>query len=148
MALYTRGINFLSYNLTLIANEDFLIEVKFKKTNHNDCSRILDIAQKELLLYSQGVLKKFNIPIKLEGSKFQLKCWEKLLDIPYGKTVSYKEQAILVGGVNYSRAVAGANNKNKLPIIVPCHRVIGSNGKLVGYAGGLELKQSLVSLEA
>ncbi len=102
---------------------------------------------KELEDYFKGSLKRFQTPIHIQGTVFQKSCWEFLSQIPYGETRTYKDQAIFVKNKNYVRAVAGANNKNPLPIIIPCHRIIGSNGSLVGYAGGLELKKRLIELE-
>jgi methylated-DNA-[protein]-cysteine S-methyltransferase len=133
--------------LKIEANDSALLKIEFKKTKRNDESKVLDLASKELELYFLGKLKKFKVPIKMFGTDFQIKCWKELKKIKYGKTISYKEEAIKLGGPNYARAVAGANNKNHLPIIVPCHRVIGSNGSLVGYAGGLKIKEMLLSLE-
>ena len=133
--------------LKIEANDSALLKIEFKKTKRNDESKVLDLASKELELYFLGQLKKFTVPIKMFGTDFQIKCWKELKKIKYGKTISYKEEAIKLGGSNYARAVAGANNKNHLPIIVPCHRVIGSNGSLVGYAGGLKIKEMLLNLE-
>jgi len=91
--------------------------------------------------------KVFDLPLILHGTEFQKKVWEVLQKIPYGETYSYKKTAETVGNPKASRAVGLANNRNPIPIIIPCHRVIGSNGKLTGYAGGLELKQMLLELE-
>ena len=102
---------------------------------------------KELKSYLKGSLKIFETPINYQGTAFQKNCWSYLISIPYGEIRTYKDQAISIKNKNYVRAVAGANNKNPLPIIIPCHRVIGSNGSLVGYAGGLELKDRLIKLE-
>jgi len=101
----------------------------------------------ELDEYFCGKRKTFDIPLFLDGTDFQKKVWEKLLKIPYGKTKTYKEIAVLIGNENASRAVGGANNKNPIAILVPCHRVIGSNNSLVGYAFGLEAKKRLLKLE-
>ena len=99
--------------------------------------------------YFQGERKDFDINIKYSvGTEFQRKVWDKLKEISYGETVSYKHIAKEIGNEKASRAVGGANNKNPLGIIVPCHRVIGSNSKLVGYAGGLDKKQYLLELES
>ena len=147
MTLYKRGIKFLIGEITLIANDHSLIEIQFKKSTKNDESTVLDIAEKEIKLFCEGKLKKFTVPFEMNGTEFQKKCWNKLLAIPYGEVISYKEQALKLGGENYCRAVAGANNKNKLPIIIPCHRVIGHDGKLVGYAGGINLKKKLLEVE-
>ncbi len=97
--------------------------------------------------YFKGKRKIFDFKYKLSGTKFQLKVWNELLNIPYGETKSYKEIAEKIGNDKASRAVGMANNKNPITIIVPCHRVIGSNKKLVGYAGGLDMKEYLLEME-
>ena len=91
--------------------------------------------------------KIFDIPIKLDGTEFQVKVWKELLKLPYGETCSYLDIAKKIGNPNASRAVGMANNKNKIQIIIPCHRVIGSNKKLIGYAGGIKVKEKLLKLE-
>lgn len=101
----------------------------------------------QLLEYLQGKRTSFDIPIKLNGTEFQKKVWKALLEIPYGKTCSYEDIAKKIGNKNACRAVGGANNKNPIMIIVPCHRVVGKNGSLVGYAGGLDVKRKLLELE-
>ena len=103
--------------------------------------------KKQLDEYFDGRRKFFDIPFEIEGTGFQRQVWAALSQIPYGEVVSYKDVAIMLGKPKASRAVGSANNKNPITIIVPCHRVIGANGKLVGYAGGLEMKQGLISLE-
>jgi methylated-DNA-[protein]-cysteine S-methyltransferase len=110
-------------------------------------SALLQEAEKQLREYFDGRRKQFDLPLHPEGTEFQKKVWQALLTIPYGETRTYKEVAELVGNVNATRAVGGANNKNPLGIVVPCHRVIGANGKLVGYAGGVECKAYLLHLE-
>ena len=97
--------------------------------------------------YFDGKLKSFNLPLCLRGTDFQIKVWKALQNIPYGKTISYGELAAIIGNPKASRAVGMANNRNPIPIIVPCHRVIGHDGSLTGYAGGLELKRRLLELE-
>lgn len=101
----------------------------------------------ELCEYFAGQRKSFDIPLLLEGTDFQQRVWNELIKIPYGKTVTYKDIAINCGNKKASRAVGMANNKNPIAIIIPCHRVIGSNGKLTGYAGGLDIKKKLLELE-
>ena len=91
--------------------------------------------------------KEFTLPIELIGTSFQEEVWRVLQTIPYGETRTYKEQAIAVGNPKGVRAVANANAKNRISIIVPCHRVIGTNGTLTGYAGGLDRKKFLLDLE-
>jgi methylated-DNA-[protein]-cysteine S-methyltransferase len=97
--------------------------------------------------YLEGKRKQFTVPIALHGTEFQLAVWEALKTIPYGGTRSYKEIATLIGRPKALRAVGMANNRNPISIIVPCHRVIGSDGSLTGYGGGLPLKQRLLDLE-
>ncbi|HEY0261764.1 MAG TPA: methylated-DNA--[protein]-cysteine S-methyltransferase [Chitinophagales bacterium] len=98
--------------------------------------------------YFAGTRKTFDIPLFFTGTEFQKSVWNELLKIPYGKTRSYKEQAIALGNLESIRAVANANGRNKIAILVPCHRVIGTNGSLTGYAGGLQRKQFLLELES
>jgi methylated-DNA-[protein]-cysteine S-methyltransferase len=102
----------------------------------------------ELKSYLGGKLKSFKTSLDFQGTPFQNQVWKELLNIPYGDSYTYKDIAIKVGGSNYSRAVGMANNKNPLPIIIPCHRVIGSSGKLTGYALGLDVKEKLLVLES
>lgn len=110
-------------------------------------TEILLSAKKQLEEYFAAIRKNFDLPLKLKGTPFQLLVWEQLKQIPYGETRSYGEIAKAIGNPKASRAVGGANNKNPIGIIVPCHRVIGANGKLVGYAGGLDVKEKLLMLE-
>ena len=97
--------------------------------------------------YFAGTRKEFTVPLAPAGTPFMQSVWSALCQIPYGKTASYKEIAQVVGNPKASRAVGMANNKNPIAIFIPCHRVIGSSGKLVGYAGGMDLKQKLLVLE-
>jgi methylated-DNA-[protein]-cysteine S-methyltransferase len=94
-----------------------------------------------------GELKQFNLPLAPEGTAFRKQVWTALCDVPWGETVSYGDIAKSIGRPSASRAVGAANGANPLPIIVPCHRIIGSSGKLTGYAGGLHIKQFLLQLE-
>ena len=122
------------------------IEEIAKNSIQKETSLIKNTKQ-QLDEYFAGKRKKFNIPIKLDGTDFQIKVWKELLKIPYGETCSYLDIAKRIGNPKASRAVGMANNKNKIIIIVPCHRVIGSNKKLVGYACGLDVKEKLLELE-
>ena len=108
---------------------------------------LTDKTFKELTEYFEGKRKSFDIPFKLYGTDFQKKVWTELTKIPYGGTRTYKQIAQAIGNEKACRAVGMANNKNPLPIIVPCHRVIGSGGKLVGYGLGIEMKEALLKLE-
>jgi methylated-DNA-[protein]-cysteine S-methyltransferase len=106
-----------------------------------------EMAKTQLLEYFAGKRKQFDVPIVLYGTPFQKAVWTELTRIPYGETRSYKEIASAIGADKAVRAIGGANNRNPIPIIVPCHRVIGSNGSLVGYGGGLSIKEHLLKLE-
>ncbi len=101
----------------------------------------------QLKAYFAGELHDFNLPLDPQGTAFQLAVWKRLTEIPYGDTISYGELARRIGNPNASRAVGLANGSNPIPIVIPCHRVIGSNGKLTGYGGGLETKEKLLALE-
>lgn len=102
---------------------------------------------KELEEYLDGKRKSFNIPFDPKGTEFQISVWNELLKIPYGETCSYGEIAKRIDNPKASRAIGMANNRNPISIIIPCHRVIGSSGKLVGYGGGLDIKEKLLNLE-
>lgn len=110
-------------------------------------SPISDAAAKELQEYFEGKRKSFEVPIDTHGTVFREKVWAALREIPYGETRSYKDIAIAVGNEKACRAVGGANNKNPISIITPCHRVIGAGGAMVGYGGGLDMKEFLLALE-
>ena len=107
----------------------------------------IDSIEKELNAYFAGSLSQFKTPIKMCGTPFQMKVWQALLEIPHGETRSYKELAMMVGQPTAFRAVANANGRNPLAIIVPCHRVINADGRLGGYGGGIERKQALLNRE-
>lgn len=98
--------------------------------------------------YFDKKLKEFTIPIDIRGTAFQLSVWRELCKIPYGKTASYKDIAIAIGKPTAYRAVGQANNNNPVAIIIPCHRVIGQDGSLTGYGGGINIKRHLLALEA
>ncbi len=102
---------------------------------------------RQLVEYFKGNRKVFDFPYEMRGTDFQKKVWGALCNIPYGETCTYKEIAERIGNQKASRAVGMANHKNPLGIVVPCHRVIGANGQLVGYAGGLPMKKWLLELE-
>jgi methylated-DNA-[protein]-cysteine S-methyltransferase len=104
-------------------------------------------AMEQLRAYFAGELRMFDFPLAPEGTPFQLRVWRQLQEIPYGGTISYGQLARMIGNPNASRAVGLANGRNPIPIVIPCHRVIGSNGKLVGYGGGLPIKEKLLKLE-
>lgn len=119
-----------------------LNEVPIVQTNE-----LLDETKRQLNAYFDGRLEVFDLPVKFCGTNFQVSVWNHLMNIKFGDKKSYKQLAIEVGDVGSIRAVAAANGANALSIIVPCHRVVGSSGELVGYAGGLQAKRKLLDLE-
>ena len=104
-------------------------------------------AYRQLSEYLKGERKGFDLPLLIKGTTFQQQVWKALLEIPYGETRSYKQIAVAIGNPKAVRAVGMANNRNPLLIVVPCHRVIGADGKLVGYGAGIEMKEFLLRLE-
>jgi methylated-DNA-[protein]-cysteine S-methyltransferase len=111
--------------------------------NDQTLHRVMD----QFSQYFEGKRNSFDLPVDLYGTPFQIRVWQSLLNIPYGQTRSYKDIALEIGIPKAVRAIGGANNRNPVPIIVPCHRVIGTNGALVGYGGGLEVKETLLNIE-
>lgn len=114
---------------------------------NNEPSPLSDQANTQLQEYFTGQRRTFDFPYEFSGTEFQQRAWQALLNIPYGETRTYKEVASAIGKPGASRAIGMANHHNPLWIVVPCHRVVGTNGKLTGYAGGLEMKQALLDLE-
>ena len=110
-------------------------------------TEIIKKTHEELEEYFKGNRKVFDIPLKIEGTEFQRKVWNALLEIPYGETRTYLDIAKQIGNSKACRAVGMANHNNKIMILIPCHRVIGSNKKLVGYAGGIDVKEKLLEIE-
>lgn len=110
-------------------------------------TKLLEDAANQLIEYLAGKRKNFELPLSPNGTDFQKLVWEALRTIPYGETRTYKQIAEQIGNPKACRAVGMANNKNPISIIVPCHRVVGTDGKLVGYAGGIELKKKLLEIE-
>ncbi|MCM1992128.1 methylated-DNA--[protein]-cysteine S-methyltransferase [Oceanirhabdus seepicola] len=126
------------------------IEKNNYKANCDNIEELPEVMKKVMIQleeYCKGERKSFQIPIEFEGTEFQKISWNQLTKIPYGETISYKEQAMAMGREKSVRAVGAANGKNRLSIIIPCHRVIGSNGKLTGYAGGVDRKAWLLEHE-
>lgn len=133
-----------------IKGDEYAIHrVNFVEKKEEDAvsSAIVEKCIEELNEYFQGGRKQFTVALHMSGTPFQERVWQKLCNIPYGTTASYKDIAVKVGNEKASRAVGGANNKNPIAIIVPCHRVVGTNNKLVGYAGGLTKKEWLLKHE-
>jgi methylated-DNA-[protein]-cysteine S-methyltransferase len=155
-------INYTLYSspvdkLLLIADERGLLEIRFAGEeasalaqvdgNWSEGGELLDECVKQLDAYFAGTLTKFDLPVVYSGTDFQQQVMRALRDIPYGETCSYGELAKKVGRAGAARAVGSANRRNPLPIIVPCHRVIGVNGDLTGFAGGLDIKRKLLAIE-
>jgi len=133
--------------ITICSHDGAITSLEFKASDSKDQTPELLQAVDELEAYFKGKLKDFSLKIKPEGTPFQLKVWKALQTIPYGTCVSYKDIAQLIGNPKAVRAVGGANNKNPISIIIPCHRVIGSDGKMVGYGSGIDKKIALLKLE-
>lgn len=133
--------------LTITSEGDAIVAVEFGHTEAKDSHPVLLKCQEELNEYFDGKRRSFSLPLAPKGTLFQVAVWETLRSIPYGECVSYKEIANRIKNPKAMRAVGGANNKNPLPILIPCHRVIGANGKLVGYGGGIDKKIFLLELE-
>ncbi|OTG68427.1 glycosyltransferase [Acinetobacter sp. ANC 4218] len=144
--------------LKLVANNTALVAVLWENENPKRLRLaelieqvnhpILLATQKQLTEYFAGTRQQFDLPLDFEGTEFQKKVWQALLTIPFGETRSYRDIAEQVGNVKAVRAVGAANGKNPISIIAPCHRVVGTNGKLVGFAGGLDNKEILLKLES
>jgi methylated-DNA-[protein]-cysteine S-methyltransferase len=135
--------------LSLSANDSALSAIHFGPLEHPVCPNgILENSSLQLSEYFAGKRKKFQIPLQIAGTPFQYQVWQTLREIPYGQLISYAQLAQRLGNLSAIRAVATANGKNPIPIIVPCHRVIGSDGSLTGYSGGLDNKRFLIDLEA
>ena len=147
--------------LTLLANDDGLVAIDWSDdAGHHTAGPDGDVADvgpgdhpvlrrsvDQLEEYFAGNRTTFDVPLAALGTDFQHQAWDALVEIPFGETVSYGEQAALLGDRNKARAVGAANGKNPIPIIVPCHRVVGSNGHLTGFAGGLDTKAWLLDHE-
>ena len=124
------------------------IKAYFGDTITYGTSNFIELAEKELDKYFKGELKVFTVPLDIRGSEFQLRVWDALLKIKYGKTNSYLEIGKKIGRPEAVRAIANANGQNGLAVIIPCHRVIGSDGSLTGYGGGIAIKKKLINLES
>lgn len=141
--------------LLLSGDEEGLRLINFQTGRHRespdstwrlDPPRFADVIG-QLEAYFAGELRSFNLRLAPEGTAFQIKVWKALRTIPYGETISYGELARRVGNVRASRAVGAANGRNPLPIVIPCHRVIGADGTMTGYGGGVPIKEALLALE-
>lgn len=138
-------------SLTVHCSETHVISVEYGNTIHDQSKQCETDLHKEVYKQLQEYFlrkrKVFDLPLELKGTPFQIEVWKSLMSIPYGETRSYEEIAKMIGKPKACRAVGNANNKNKIPVIIPCHRVIGKNGNLTGYALGLDIKEKLLKLE-
>lgn len=150
---YYKDINTIIGKVRIIEENGYIIELQINKDfdKNEDIlekdTNILKNTERQLSEYFSGKRNTFDLKLNPKGTDFMKKVWEELLNIPYGETRTYKEIAEKIGNPKGARAVGMANNKNPIPIIIPCHRVIGKNKKLVGYALGLDMKEFLLNLE-
>jgi methylated-DNA-[protein]-cysteine S-methyltransferase len=158
MALFHKEMSSPVGKLTLVASADALIAILWEKERHtrvepdsenaDESHPVLVETERQLSEYFAGARTEFDLPLELRGSVFQKKVWRALTEIPFGETRSYFDLAKMIGSPKACRAVGAANGKNPLPIVIPCHRVIGRDGTLTGFGGGLAAKATLLALEA
>lgn len=137
-------------NIYIVESDKGICQLSFSSSHPKikiEETPLLQKTYRQLQEYFTGKRTTFSVPLDMQGTAFQIRTWQMLLNITYGETWSYKQLAYATGNEKASRAVGNANNKNPIAIIIPCHRVIGSSGKLVGYAGGLASKKYLLDLE-
>jgi O-6-methylguanine DNA methyltransferase len=147
--LYSR-LDCRGFSLGITSSEGAIVAIDLRAGKPREAApagdRHRDV-ERQLAEYLEGKRRVFDLPLRLEGSDFQKAVWEAVARIPYGQTASYGEIALIVGRPKASRAVGAANGANPIPIVIPCHRVIGSDGSLTGYGGGLALKSRFLALE-
>ncbi len=154
--LYSRSIDSPVGLLTLVASDEGLRAIRFPvdrnaskcDASHPDTHPILDVAQTQLDEYFAGDRTDFELDLDLRGTDFQVQVWLALAEVPYGKTSTYGAQAKAIGRSAAVRAVGAANGQNPVPIVLPCHRIIGKDGSLTGFAGGLPTKRFLLDHES
>lgn len=154
-----KGVSFLENNylgtIAIIEERDGISSIEFLRNDmerleflkNEEESNLTKECKNQLEEYFSGKRKKFDIKLDIIGTDFQKNAWEAMKRIPYGTTISYSEEAKLIGNEKAVRAIGLANGRNRIPIIIPCHRVIGKNGKLRGYTGGIDIKVYLLELE-
>ncbi|MCB0967047.1 MAG: methylated-DNA--[protein]-cysteine S-methyltransferase [Ilumatobacter sp.] len=144
--------------LSIVADDDALVAIRWETESGDrtvddiaECDPtahpVLAAAVEQLTEYFAGTRTEFDLPLSADGTAFQRQAWDELGRIPFGETITYGEQAVRLGDRNKMRAVGAANGKNPIPIVVPCHRVVGADGKLTGFAGGIENKAWLLDHE-
>ena len=148
---YIKQIHTKLGNIAIVEENNKIITIEINKKIEEEMAQketpLLKETEKQLLEYLEGRRKTFTVPLNPKGTKFMKQVWTALQEIPYGEVRTYGQIAQTVGKPKAARAVGMANHINPIPIIIPCHRVIGSNGKLVGYALGMEMKEFLLKLE-
>ena len=148
---YIKQIHTKLGNIAIIEEDNKITAIEINKKIQEEMVQketpLLKEIEKQLLEYLEGRRKTFDVPLNTKGTKFMKQVWTALQEIPYGEVRTYGQIAQTVGKPKAARAVGMANHRNPIPIIIPCHRVIGSNGKLVGYALGMEMKEFLLKLE-
>ena len=153
--IFTRGMESPIGQIALYADESALLGLAFEEDRHPrdwsgalaKATAVLLDAERQLQEYFGGGRKSFDLPLRPEGTEFQQRVWRQLMQIPFGETLSYLELARRIGNAKAVRAVGMANGRNPIGLIIPCHRVIGSNGDLIGYGGGLPRKEYLLKHE-
>ena len=150
--IYQKKFHTILGNMTAIEENNKIISLEIGKNSYKDIAiakdtKILNDTEKQIQEYLKGERTTFNLSLNPKGTQFQKKVWKELQKIPYGTLASYKEIAKKIGNEKAARAVGMANHNNPIPIIIPCHRVVGQNKKLIGYALGLEMKEFLINLE-
>lgn len=148
MCVYVQNLTSPIGNLVVKSNGSAITDIIFGGYTNENPDKLTQLAVKEILQYFDGTLTRFSFPIEPMGTDFQKRVWKILTEIPYGETVSYGDIAEKLGGKCYSRAVGGAVNKNPVLIAIPCHRVIGADGSLTGFACGISVKKYLLDTES
>ena len=151
MNIQAFNYSFDGFELAVYAGSDHLLRVHFGKAEGNITLRensVISLAHTQITQYLAGKLTAFTVPLKYNGTDFQMSVWRSLTQIPYAATTTYQAIAAQCGNAKACRAAANAIHNNPIAIIIPCHRVIGSNGKLTGFAGGLAVKKLLLDIEA
>lgn len=144
---FIKNVNTPVGTIAIVCDGENILRTRFHALTETGYHPLADRAEKQLAEYFEGKRKSFELPFKAVGTEFQRKVWHALLKIPYGETATYGEIAKMIGNSKACRAVGGANNKNPLPIFIPCHRCIGADKSLVGYGSGLDIKKKLLDLE-
>ena len=153
---YQSSFEINKIHFTVVATESGVREIIINSKGNSNLAEVQTVNPEDSRIhgvytqmqeYFNRKRKKFDLPLEINGTDFQKRVWGELLKIPYGETISYKELAMQLGDEKVIRAAASANGSNPIPIVIPCHRVIGADGSMVGYGGGIEVKKKLLALE-